>query len=61
VLALYQTRAGGFTSEDLKLLSACREDFVRLMELRQETSARLDQGVVHAIAARKDREIAIAH
>ena len=61
VLALYQTRAGGFTSEDLKLLSACREDFVRLMELRQETSPRLDQGVVHAIAARKDREIAIAH
>ncbi|MGZ4790088.1 MAG: HD domain-containing phosphohydrolase, partial [Terriglobales bacterium] len=48
VLALYQGKAGAFTSEDLHLLNACRDNLTRLLTLQDASaSPRLDFGVVY--------------
>ena len=48
VLALYQRKASAFTSEDLQLLNACRDNFARLFTRHDAAAAPvLDFGVVY--------------
>ena len=60
VVALYQVKAGAFTSDDMKVLNACREDFARLLGMHEKGgSPRLDFGAVYAVTPPKEREIAV--
>jgi len=63
VLALYHTKAAGFSSEDLKVLNACREHFALLLAgYDSNTAPRLDHGTVYVPAPVKDSEApALAH
>jgi putative nucleotidyltransferase with HDIG domain len=61
VLALYQIRAGGFSSEDLQLLNACRDDFAKIMARREAPGAVLEHGVVYRQQTADERKLAVAH
>ena len=48
VLALYQKKAGAFSSQDLTVLNACRDNFAHLvMQHEAASSPRVDFGVVY--------------
>ncbi len=61
VLALYHSKPSAFTSDDLKVLKASSEYFVRLLNARDKSAApALDFGIVYATAT-EERKAAVAH
>jgi hypothetical protein len=47
VLALYQRKAGAFSSEDMSVLNACCENFAKLLALQDAAAPILDFGLVY--------------
>jgi len=61
VLVLYQVKASAFSSEDLRVLAACRDDFARLLGLYTKNGPLLDYGVVYTPPTRPDRDFVVAN
>ena len=61
VLALYQARAGGFTSADLQVLNGCREGLAQVLSRQGDEAAVVGHGVVYTAPEAVRRELAVTH